>query len=469
MPPAKRTPATLAGPMQLIRAEPGGRLSVCEDAAAALCDLPGKLAICTVAGVYRSGKSFLLNQLTGAPCGFAVGSTVQACTKGIWMWGEPMVLDQGGEPLNVLFLDTEGLSSICADDNHDAKIFSLAILLSSMFVYNGDKVVNNAAIDSLSLVANLTERVRATAGGADSKPGSASDEADALAAELPDFVWLLRDAFLEMVDEQGHAVSAREYLEESLRPKSGGGAAAAERNETRAAITRLFRRRELFALPHPTVGTNVKEGELSKLNDLSKLSPQFGEAILSLKAHIAKAIRPKGVAGTPLTPRAYVALVRAYVASINDGAVPQIHAAWAAIAGAECERAASAAAEGYARALRAAVERAGAALERMLLEGAHADALVTARAAYAKAATGPSGVLADGLARLEKAAAAELAQQQALLDANSSARCAAARASAREALAAATAKTAAPDAGVAEATGERHPNAPHADRTSPHC
>ena len=348
--------ASRAAPMQLIRAEPDGTLTVCEEAVARLCALQGQLAVCTVAGVYRSGKSFLLNQLTGAPRGFAVGSTVQACTKGIWMWGEPLevVRTPGEPPLSVLFLDTEGLSSVCQDGTHDAKIFSLAILLSSLFVYNGDKVVNNAAIDSLSLVANLTERVRAGgagagagAGGAD---GKAAEEA-ALAAELPDFVWLLRDAFLEMVDDQGRAMSAREYLDESLRPAPGGSAAAIERNETRGAITRLFPRRRLFALPHPTVGSDVKEGELSALADLSRLSHAFRDALGALRAHVLETIRPKAVAGCALSGGAYAQLLRAYVRSINDGAVPHIHAAWASVAAAECERAAAAAVDAHAREL----------------------------------------------------------------------------------------------------------------------
>ena len=33
----------------------------------------------------------------------------------------------------------------------------LAILLSSFFIYNSDKAVNNAAIDQLSLVAQVTQ------------------------------------------------------------------------------------------------------------------------------------------------------------------------------------------------------------------------------------------------------------------------------------------------------------------------
>lgn len=41
------------------------------------------IGIVGVAGLYRTGKSYLLNLLTGnTSSGFAVGSTINACTKG---------------------------------------------------------------------------------------------------------------------------------------------------------------------------------------------------------------------------------------------------------------------------------------------------------------------------------------------------------------------------------------------------
>jgi hypothetical protein len=85
----------------------------------------------------RTGKSYILNQLASAPpgAGFDTGSSVQACTKGIWLWAAPRApTTQPGAPDHLLLLDTEGLSSICATEGHDAKIFCLAILLSTLFI-----------------------------------------------------------------------------------------------------------------------------------------------------------------------------------------------------------------------------------------------------------------------------------------------------------------------------------------------
>ena len=160
--------------------------------------LDGTVSVCSVAGVYRTGKSYILNQLASRQSGFGIGSTVQACTKGIWMWGAPLQTGGASTPdaaKYMLLLDTEGLQSICQSEGHDAKIFCLAILLSSFFIYNSDKAVNNAAIDQLSLVAQLTKKIRVHAEG-----GEEADAA-ALADLFPRFVWLLRDFQLELQDE----------------------------------------------------------------------------------------------------------------------------------------------------------------------------------------------------------------------------------------------------------------------------
>jgi hypothetical protein len=108
------------------------------------------IGVVVVAGLYRTGKSYLLNLLTKAPSGdkegdkegeggsgfrgFAVGSTVNACTKGIWIWSEPIYDEE--KNIYVYYLDTEGLGSTSRSETHDSHIFALSLLLSSSFIYN---------------------------------------------------------------------------------------------------------------------------------------------------------------------------------------------------------------------------------------------------------------------------------------------------------------------------------------------
>ena len=70
--------------------------------------------------------------------GFGIGHSIHVCTKGIWLWGEPVYID--GQKMAVLFLDTEGLGSVKASATQDARIFALTLLITSYFVYFFSKV-----------------------------------------------------------------------------------------------------------------------------------------------------------------------------------------------------------------------------------------------------------------------------------------------------------------------------------------
>ena len=113
-----------------------------------LKSIEGPLGVCSVAGMYRTGKSYLLNRmLLDRSNGFGVGPTINPCTKGLWIWARPVPgTSPDGEPLSVLVIDTEGLGAFDESQNHDVRIFTLAILLSSYFVYN-----SMGAIDENSL------------------------------------------------------------------------------------------------------------------------------------------------------------------------------------------------------------------------------------------------------------------------------------------------------------------------------
>ena len=86
----------MAAAIPFIQLEPKTqRLEVTAEARAYLAKLKGPVGICVVAGTYRTGKSYILNQLGGqaktkGDKGFGVGSSVQAKTKGIWLWGAPL-------------------------------------------------------------------------------------------------------------------------------------------------------------------------------------------------------------------------------------------------------------------------------------------------------------------------------------------------------------------------------------------
>ena len=301
-------------------------------AATLLRAIKGPICPVVVAGPYRSGKSTLLNLLLpptiSRHAGFAVGSSIQACTKGIWLWGEPIKVDGR----TILLLDSEGLGSIGKEQTFDVQIFSLSILLASMFLLNTSGTINEGALEQLELVVQMTERVRAKdsrAGGSGSS-GSASskdDELHALAAHFPDFLWVLRDFSLELQDSNGFPISARQFLEQALQPVAGSR--STEKNRIRHVLSTVFPSRDCVPLVRPI--TDERQLQRMQSLDVKELRAEFRTQMDALRERVRTQVRPKTVEGVTVTGSAYLSLAEAYVRAINGGTVPVIHSAWTAV------------------------------------------------------------------------------------------------------------------------------------------
>lgn len=127
------------------------KFSVNDEGARYLSSFDGKIAVTIVAGRYRSGKSFLMNQLLGGNGGFSVGHTVESHTKGIWIasgaGGGVEAKTVTGETVPMIFMDSEGLGATdkvrqdarmgCAmliQVTFVTSLFSSSLLTSSLFV-----------------------------------------------------------------------------------------------------------------------------------------------------------------------------------------------------------------------------------------------------------------------------------------------------------------------------------------------
>ena len=62
--------------------------------------------------------------------------------------------------LQKLFVTHEGLGSYKRSKTYDTQIFSLAVLLSSVFIYNSNGTVDDGSLDKLSLVCELAGNIR---------------------------------------------------------------------------------------------------------------------------------------------------------------------------------------------------------------------------------------------------------------------------------------------------------------------
>ncbi|GBG26097.1 Guanylate-binding protein 1 [Hondaea fermentalgiana] len=307
--------------------EPGKRLEACEEGLAELAKLRGRQVRCLcVAGMYRSGKSFLLNkvletlqreaaetsgkedliqaiqggnddddeELNGHVVeeqkdvsGFQVGSTTESCTRGIWMcvagdW---------------IILDSEGLASLDQDETHDTKIFCLGLLLSSYFLYNSTGVIDESALDRLYMVGKLAQRI---------------SKSNKIGFSL---CWVLRDfaLSLEKYDNDPNA-----YFEDALQEKGRRPGQDAQRAELR----RIFRNRQCRTLVRPV----SDELDLQRLAGLprDRLRPAFAQQLDDLVELVREKTKPKSMGGQPVDGPVLGKFLSACLTSLNEGAVPDI-------------------------------------------------------------------------------------------------------------------------------------------------
>ena len=93
------------------------------------------VAVVSICGPYRSGKSYFMSRLLGRKEAFKLGHTAEACTRGIWL--STYVLECS--EFTVLFLDTEGADAIGkghTSDRFSTSLFTMTTLLSSLLIYN---------------------------------------------------------------------------------------------------------------------------------------------------------------------------------------------------------------------------------------------------------------------------------------------------------------------------------------------
>ena len=135
------------------------------------------------------------------------------------------------------------------DANNDTKIFTIALLLSTYFIYNSVGTINEVALSELEMVTTLSKYIKTGAGSADN---------DQIHRFMPKFMWLLRDFTLKPEDDRGRRISPSQYLENCLNDRRAGE----DSKKIKKSIMSYFPNRECLTLVQPV----DDEEELQKLN-----------------------------------------------------------------------------------------------------------------------------------------------------------------------------------------------------------
>lgn len=106
------------------------------------------VAVISICGPYRSGKSYILSRILGIKDAFGVGHTMKQMTRGVWLATTALECDD----FVVVFLDSEGTDQAGASDVDLKCNFSLVVLtvlMSSSLIYNSTGVPRRSDLEAM--------------------------------------------------------------------------------------------------------------------------------------------------------------------------------------------------------------------------------------------------------------------------------------------------------------------------------
>ncbi|CAB3409766.1 unnamed protein product [Caenorhabditis bovis] len=280
-----------------------------------------------VAGAFRKGKSFLLNffleylynlhksQQTDAnlewltdDCqihGFHWRAGVKRDTVGIWLWGEPIMIESiSGETFAVILMDTQGTFDNSSTYQQCMTVFALSTIVSSIQIYN---VVDNIQEDALQHLSLFVEYGR-----------MAMEQNTNFGKPFQTLVFCVRD-FKNQEEYDLGELGGTHFLSNVLQTSPD------QPDEIRTVRERLheyFEDIQCYLLPHP--GYRVAERQ-SFRGHVKDLRPVFREELKKMVPNLLgpHVLRPKIVNGKPVTCRKLIQYFKEYASSFDGETLPE--------------------------------------------------------------------------------------------------------------------------------------------------
>ncbi|XP_077493448.1 atlastin-1-like isoform X2 [Amblyomma americanum] len=277
------------------------------------------VAVVSVAGAYRQGKSFLLSFLlrflwhqchsnwlddTSIPLGgFQWSPGSKRHTTGIQLWSQPfLVTTPQGDEVAVLLMDTQGSFDGTSSVKECTTIFALSIMTSSVQVYN---IFRNIQEDNLQHLEFFSEYGKLA-------------KKEARKCMFQRLVFLVRDWAFPYETEFG-VEGGRTVLQDRLQIMDGQHA---DLQTLRRQINACFSKIECFLMPRP--GEKV-ETDKSFDGYLEDIDGKFKEALKELVPWLLapENLVVKEINGHKITCQELMNYFRVYAKAFQAGSLPQ--------------------------------------------------------------------------------------------------------------------------------------------------
>ena len=235
--------------------------------------------------------------------GFQWRGGMDKCTQGIWIWSEPFVMrDRDGpdeEPVAVLLLDSQGAFDSQMTKEQSATIFGLTAVLSSLQIYNISMQLQEDKIESLHYFMECAGScVRLLAGDNKMEP-KLFQRLEFLVRDWPNFEtsWDVNRCEAQMHD---HLIQHFEKARDRTTPD---------------AIKSMFEDVSCWMLPHP----GLKINKVGWNGNVFDLDPEFLRFLDEYVQRVfGSRLRERIVLGKPLTASTFVPVIETFVNAFVD-------------------------------------------------------------------------------------------------------------------------------------------------------
>mmetsp|Transcript_58642 Transcript_58642/g.182142 ORF Transcript_58642/g.182142 Transcript_58642/m.182142 type:complete len:571 (-) Transcript_58642:18-1730(-) len=312
-----------------------------------------KVAIVSVMGAFRTGKSFLLdlflrflrfgeteegnevppargsgpfplpawmtapgNTIDGATdessSGFRFKGGMDACTEGIWVWSQPFMRTIKGRPVALLLMDTQGAWDSNMTKEQSATIFGLTAVLSSKQIYNINMQIQEDKVENLAYFMRFAQAAIRKASNELESNGQQLNQAD-IERPFQSLDFLVRDwrHFREDWTVDRCKEQMDEHFSRHVNPKK------VVENSTAEALHSMFLKMRCFCLPHP--GLNIeRETWTGNVHDINEDFVRFVDTYV--REVFSEDLDTKSILGSELSTVSFPIVLRDFVEAFHDAA-----------------------------------------------------------------------------------------------------------------------------------------------------
>lgn len=303
---------------------PRGNLELCEDGLNVLRCIDTPVVVICIAGPVRSGKSFFISQIQNGG-NFEVHHGTTSKTIGIWIASTEDSVRRNGRPARVVLLDAEGLGSVSTSDGNEdttweRKLLALSLLLSSYFIFNSQGTPSYDDLLKLEFLSSFSKFIKKETKSADDR------QTGGFSRSPPDFLWLIRDETLQPEVEGAPSTWSNYLRTKVLRGRRSHS--KDPKNQIRKAVLSAFGKIDADSLPFPSVDLSALK-QLDSPEGISKLNPEFVEALHTITSKILTTAKVKREVGRVIRGRDLANLLQVYVKVLNrPNGIVDVESAW---------------------------------------------------------------------------------------------------------------------------------------------